>query len=147
MNTLHHVSNQHTFTGFSTYTLTAEDYNNIRMHSAAVRDIAVQDGLPSHALSNLLAAALREHTDIPVEVVAGNVAINGERIFNNGAPHSWVEVPGLILDVSILNIAFEGTVSEHVQHFVQRKFRTPNTTIIATPTQMKQLGFLYGVGK
>jgi hypothetical protein len=111
-------------------------------------------------MSAIWTAMIRDHTDIPVHMVAGNLDMMGKRIFgdNKNMPnmnqafsesnldwdgHCWVVFGDYIGDISLFRTAYSEQSPEWLGKMVRDRFGERRGMLLATPSQMLEDGLIY----
>jgi hypothetical protein len=114
-------------------------------------------------MSAIWTAMIRDHTDIPVHMVAGNLDMMGKRIFgdNKNMPnmnqafsesnldwdgHCWVVFGDYIGDISLFRTVYSEQSPEWLRKMVRDRFDEGREMLLATPSQMLEHGLIYTPG-
>jgi hypothetical protein len=142
------------------YRLTQEDYGVI-VESA--KHVLLNFPLIPNCcapMSAIWTAMIRDHTDIPVHMVAGNLDMMGKRIFGDNKNmsdmnqafsesnldwdgHCWVVFGDYIGDISIFRTAYSEQSPEWLGKMVRTRFGEGRGMLLATPSQILEHGLIY----
>ena len=121
------------------YTLSDNDKKEIAEHGKEVLSRIPKMPYGCAYMSALWGASIKDHTDIPVEVIAGNLSINNKKIFySDRSPqsiaqdfkssnlawdgHVWVSFAGMIGDISIFRSAYSEPESHWFHQLIVNEF-------------------------
>jgi hypothetical protein len=112
-------------------------------------------------LSALVTAHVRDHSNIPIALIGGDLNYKGLPLFKHSENlnlkaanknivngefdgHFWVEIAGLIIDPSIFRTLYSNRVSEVLTKEIDLKFGKGKGCIFATPEELiKKYDFEY----
>lgn len=144
---------------FDAYDLTEKDIEFIKEINNEVLSIIPQKAFNCAQLSALLGAVINDNSKIPVVVVSGHLDYLDKRIFNCKTPlpyssdkkevneiwdgHCWVEVPNLVIDISLFRTIYYGNVPENLKEKIVAQFGKGRGSIMASSSQMETIGLKY----
>ena len=144
---------------FNVYSLTEKDIEFIKEINNEVLSKIPQKAFNCAQLSALLGAVITDNSNIPVVVVSGHLDYWGNRIFNCKSPlpystakkeineiwdgHCWVEVPNLVIDISLFRTIYYGNVPEKIKEQIVTQFGKGRGSIMASSSQMETIGLKY----
>jgi hypothetical protein len=142
------------------YSLTQEDYDLIVDSAKSVLDYFPSIHNCCVQMSALWTILIRDHTDIPVHMVAGNLDMMGRRIFGNNMNahdmskslsesnldwdgHCWVVFGDRIGDISLFRTAYSEHTPEWLGEMIRSKFGEDRGMLLATPSNLLEYGLVY----
>ena len=141
------------------YIILSEDIEFIKKSSNEVLKNIPLKAFNCATLSALLGAIIQDNSNIPVAVIAGHFDYYDRRIFNCKRPipysinkklineiwdgHCWVELSGLIIDISIFRTVYFGDVPPLFREKIIKAYGENHGMILASPMKFIEAGFNY----
>jgi hypothetical protein len=140
-------------TRFSQYTLSDADKATICQAGIDILKHFPQHPYACAIMSALWGSLIRDKTDIPTHVVAGNLSINNKKIFYNDSSteevshvfkksnlswdgHVWVNFAGTIGDMSLFRTAYAQPESHWLHQLVVKEFGIGRGLVFGTQSNM-----------
>ena len=144
---------------FLSYTISDEDIEFIKSCSSAVLTKISPKAFDCAILSALLGAIIQDNSNIPVVVIAGHFDYFDRRIFNCKGPipytvnktlikeiwdgHCWIELGGIIIDISIFRTVYYGDVPPLFRETIIKEYGENRGMICTSPLKFIEVGFNY----
>ncbi|MFA6128810.1 MAG: hypothetical protein WC699_16035 [Bacteroidales bacterium] len=141
------------------YQISEEDVEFIRQTCHQVLENIPVRAFNCAMLSAILGAIIYDNSKIPVAVIAGHLDYNDQKIFYCKGPipysrkkksineiwdgHCWVELGGLVIDISIFRTVYFGQVPGDFHDQITRKFGLNRGALVGLPGELAHDGFNY----
>jgi hypothetical protein len=159
MEVLHQTNNEAAIQRFLQYSLTTEDLEFIKK---SANDILLQTPVKAFhcaAMSAAWGAMIEDHSSIPIAVVTGTLKYGKTNIFlgdralpigNESAiineiwdGHCWIEMPGMVADISIFRTIKNAAVPKHFADHLLNSFGASAGLLCASPDTLARYNLFY----
>lgn len=97
----------------------------------------------SGQLSAALCVRLEKLLDAPIQVVAGELTVEGVPVFDQSKPHVWLMVGPYIVDVALFRIAYSAWGPAHLSRHVNLVFGQNKALYVDAWRRTKVVGLSY----
>lgn len=140
-------------TRFTQYTISQADKKTIAQAGSQILKNTPKLPYACALMSAMWGALIRDNTHIPTHVVAGNLLINGRKVFfNDDSPekvkqvfetsnyswdgHVWVSFAGTIGDISIFRSAYSEPENHWLHQLIVNEFGQGRGLVLGAPPNM-----------